>query len=329
MKNILIMPTLVLLLNSCVSTKAYEALQADNKQLAEKAASADSLRQATEASENRLRQLEAELRQTTRELEASLVSSNNLANNFNQLKEEYDKLVTQNQSELRTSSYEKISLQDQLIALKADMDQKQAQVNQLEKELYEKERQFSSIVGGYDQMENSLQARDQKIRELEAQLALQKQEMAALRSGLSELFRSISSTDLEIAEKEGRLYVSLSQKLLFKKGSTNIDNEGKRAIQQLGAILNRYPDIAITVEGHTDTDGTAERNWDLSVTRATAVVKELTKAGVDPRRITAAGRSFFDPVAPNNSEANKARNRRTAIVLSPQWSKVVNLLNQP
>ncbi|MCB0638841.1 MAG: OmpA family protein, partial [Lewinella sp.] len=90
--------------------------------------------------------------------------------------------------------------------------------------------------------------------------------------------------------------------------------------------LVNNPDINITVEGHTDTDGEADFNWDLSVGRATAVVKVLTANGVAPERIIASGRGEFFPVASNNTSAGKAQNRRTEIILTPRLDVLYDLL---
>jgi len=91
-------------------------------------------------------------------------------------------------------------------------------------------------------------------------------------------------------------------------------------------VLNDHPDIRINVEGHTDTDGTPARNWDLSVTRATAVVKELTRLDVSGHRITASGRAFHDPITFNDTEENKSRNRRTEIILSPRLEDILEIV---
>jgi chemotaxis protein MotB len=93
-------------------------------------------------------------------------------------------------------------------------------------------------------------------------------------------------------------------------------------------VLKQNPDIDILVEGHTDTDGTAAQNWDLSVSRATAVVKILTGFGVDPKKVTAAGRSFFFPVASNDTAQGKALNRRTEVILSPNLDELFELINR-
>jgi len=85
--------------------------------------------------------------------------------------------------------------------------------------------------------------------------------------------------------------------------------------------------VEINVEGHTDTDGSAAQNWDLSVRRATTVAQVLISNGVDPKRVIASGRSFYFPVASNSTSAGKAKNRRTEIILSPKLDKLYDLIN--
>jgi len=161
---------------------------------------------------------------------------------------------------------------------------------------------------------------------LSAQLDMQRQSLQSLKNGLNNALRGFSASDLTVVERNGKIYVSMSQNLLFASGSKIIDKRGKDALAKLSEVLVTTPDIDILVEGHTDTDGTADFNWDLSVARGTAVVKELTSHGVDPKRLTAAGRSFFIPVASNDTEDGKAKNRRTEIILSPKLDQLYKLL---
>jgi chemotaxis protein MotB len=112
--------------------------------------------------------------------------------------------------------------------------------------------------------------------------------------------------------------VVLSDALLFAKGSTQIGARGQDALKKLGATLATNTDMQIEVEGHTDSDGSAASNWALSQARALSVLQILLTAKVEPRRMVASGRAFYKPVAPNDVEANKAKNRRTEILLSPK-----------
>jgi chemotaxis protein MotB len=150
--------------------------------------------------------------------------------------------------------------------------------------------------------------------------------MKELKDNITESLLGFSNEDLNVSERNGRVYVSMSQDLLFAKGSSNIDAKGRDAIRKLAEVLKNHPNIRINVEGHTDTDGPPERNWDLSVTRATAVVKELTRLDVLGHRITASGRAYHDPITFNDTEENKSRNRRTEIILSPRLEDILEIV---
>jgi chemotaxis protein MotB len=98
-----------------------------------------------------------------------------------------------------------------------------------------------------------------------------------------------------------------------------------KALEQLAGALNQNPAIEIIVEGHTDNTGSVDYNWDLSVRRATAVVKILGISGVPPARMTAAGKGMHQPAFPNTTPENRAKNRRTEIILSPNMDKILEL----
>jgi chemotaxis protein MotB len=115
------------------------------------------------------------------------------------------------------------------------------------------------------------------------------------------------------------------QNLLFKAGSDKVEANGVTALAKLAKALNENPSIEIIVEGHTDNAGAVDYNWNLSVSRATSVVKILAMNGVLPNRMIASGRGMHHPIVPNNSEANKAKNRRTEIILSPNLDKILEL----
>jgi chemotaxis protein MotB len=134
---------------------------------------------------------------------------------------------------------------------------------------------------------------------------------------------------LTVEQRDGKVYVSLEAKLLFASGSTAVEPEGRKALEQLAKAVAGSKDLEIVVEGHTDTDALQSpshprNNWELSVLRATEVVGILTKSGaaIDPTRLTAAGRSEYHPVDP----ANKAKNRRIEIVLAPKLDALYDLI---
>lgn len=158
--------------------------------------------------------------------------------------------------------------------------------------------------------------------------------LAQVRALLDEMLQDFGSQGLTVSERGGMIYVSVDDKLLFELGKAEVSPEGERAVLKVAEVLARNPNIRIMVEGHTDNlpyrFNEGEQiidNWDLSVHRATAVVRILLRnKGIEPRRITAAGRSRYAPVAAGSSEAARARNRRTEIILTPDMDRLMELL---
>ncbi|MBS1504291.1 MAG: OmpA family protein, partial [Bacteroidetes bacterium] len=185
------------------------------------------------------------------------------------------------------------------------------------------------------QLSSDLQKREQRLKEVEAALQKRDAATAALKEKLQQALLGFQNSGLSVDVKDGKVYVSLADKLLFPTGSIIIDQHGKDALVQLAAVLNKEPDINIAVEGHTDTKkvinlGQIKDNWDLSVMRATSVVRFLTAApqNVDPHRLTATGKSEYQPVDPGTTPDALAKNRRIEIVLTPKLDELYNLIKQ-
>ena len=134
------------------------------------------------------------------------------------------------------------------------------------------------------------------------------------------------------AEENGKIYVALSDKLLFRSGSAQVDKRGKEALAKLAEVLNKQSAVDVSIEGHTDTKpihtARFEDNWDLSVIRATSVVRILTKEyGVNPLQIVPSGRGEFLPVADNDTEEGRSKNRRTEIIIAPKLDKLYHIID--
>jgi chemotaxis protein MotB len=138
------------------------------------------------------------------------------------------------------------------------------------------------------------------------------------------------SDELQVYEQDGKLYVSLQDKLLFASGSATVNRDGREALGKLAEVLNNNADIQIMVEGHTDNvpiSGRFEDNWALSTARATAIVRILTQNyKVESERVTASGRSYYDPKDSNDTAEGRAKNRRTEIILTPNLDELFKLL---
>ncbi|MFD2564741.1 OmpA/MotB family protein [Aquimarina rubra] len=177
----------------------------------------------------------------------------------------------------------------------------------------------------------SIKEKDLQIKTMNDALNKKDSVTLALVTSLKGALGNLADEDIEINVEKGVVYVSISDKLLFKSGSYNVSTRAKEVLGKVAKVVNDKPDIEFLVEGHTDNVPIKNKvlldNWDLSVKRATSVVRVLQNDfGVDPKRMTAAGRSYYVPVADNNSAANKAKNRRTRIVVLPKLDQFYNMI---
>lgn len=180
---------------------------------------------------------------------------------------------------------------------------------------------------------SELSDREKTINELQDMINAQNEKVRNLLNSVKDALLGFSTDELTITEKDGKVYIAMSDKLLFESGSARVDKRGKEALAKLAEVLNRQNDVDVFIEGHTDSKpiNTAQfkDNWDLSVIRATSVVRILTKDyGVNPLQIQPAGRAEFIPVASNETADGRARNRRTEIILAPKLDKLFQMLNQ-
>lgn len=193
---------------------------------------------------------------------------------------------------------------------------------------------LTTTSGKVSQLSADLRKREARLKEVEDALHRRDEASSALRDKLQQALLGFQNSGLTVTIKDGKVYVSLADKLLFPSGSIIINENGKLALQQLAAVLNKEPEINIAVEGHTDDKkvinlGQIKDNWDLSVLRATSVCRYLTETeNIDPHRLTATGKSQYQPVDPTDSNDARAKNRRIEIVLTPKLDELYNLIKQ-
>lgn len=158
--------------------------------------------------------------------------------------------------------------------------------------------------------------------------------MNTLKQSISNALTDFEGKGLTVEQRDGKVYVSMENKLLFNSGSWAVGSDGKKAITQLAQVLSENPDISVLIEGHTDDDpykGSefVSGNWDLSAKRATSIVKLLEQNNAIKRdNLTAAGRGEYAPIATNDSNEGKAKNRRIEVVLSPKLDELSKLLSE-
>ncbi|HCE53939.1 MAG: cell envelope biogenesis protein OmpA [Lutibacter sp. BRH_c52] len=301
--------------NSCVSKKVYQELEtkfnnlrSSNTALIEEK---DNLLVAKKA-------LEADLEKLNSDFSALKTQKEILDNEFVSLQSKY-KNLDESYNVLSTQSSKKLA--------------EQSQKNQeLLLQLEEKERKLALESDRLEKLQNELAQRSNQINELQGLIDAKEAQMQQLKNAISSALLNFEGKGLTVVQKNGKIYVSMENKLLFDSGSWAVGSEGKVAVEQLASVLSKNPDINVLIEGHTDnvpyTGATITDNWDLSVKRATAIVRILQNKGVNPTQITAAGRSEYVMVGSNATAEGKAKNRRIEIILAPNLDEISKLLNK-
>ena len=180
----------------------------------------------------------------------------------------------------------------------------------------------------------SLQEKDLTIRRLQDAVTRRDSVNLSLVQSLKGVLGNLDDEDIEISVEKGVVFVSISDKLLFRSGSYTVTNAAKEVLGKVAKVVNNKPDFEFMVEGHTDnvpyrSNGIILDNWDLSAKRATSVVRILQNDfGVDPKRMTAAGRSYYIPLVNNETSANRAKNRRTRIVVLPKIDQFYSMIEE-
>jgi chemotaxis protein MotB len=180
---------------------------------------------------------------------------------------------------------------------------------------------------------DNIGAKDIYIQDLQKSLARKDSLNMALVMNIKGAIGNMQDEDINVKVDKGVVYIDISDKLLFKSGSYDITDRAKEVLGKVALVVKNQPEIEFMVEGHTDNvafkRGVLIDNWDLSVKRATAVVRILqNQYGLDPARMSASGRSEYKPVASNDTPDGKAANRRTRIIILPQLDQFFKLLER-
>ncbi|MHB1147541.1 MAG: OmpA/MotB family protein [Lutibacter sp.] len=314
LKKAAILFIMTITLNACVSKKVYQEL---------------------ETKFNNLRSTNSAL---VEEKDNLLVAKKALEADLEKLNSDFDALKTQKvilDSEFASVQNKYKNLDESYNVLSAQSSKKLAEQSQKNQELLvqleEKERKLAIESARLEKLQNELAERSNQIDELQGLIDVKEAQMQQLKNAISSALLNFEGKGLTVVQKNGKIYVSMENKLLFDSGSWAVGSEGKNAVEQLANVLAKNPDINVLIEGHTDnvpyTGATVIDNWDLSVKRATAIVRILQNKGVNPTQITAAGRSEYVMVGSNATPEGKAKNRRIEIILAPNLDEISKLLN--
>jgi chemotaxis protein MotB len=305
---------------SCVPAKKYNELLER-----EKACSEELAKFKTSALDNeaKAKTLETRMETLNREVSALRRDTSDLGNRYRNLQAQYDRAT--GSSRALEQELDKIKDRDarELARMQADLEAKIIETQRKEDALIELEKELTN-------KQRLLADREARVRELEEMIARKDSAMKELRQRVAQALRGFSDKGLTVEERDGKIYVSLEARLLFASGSTTVEPEGRRAIVQLAKAIESEKDLEIIVEGHTDTDALNSRshprnNWELSVLRATSVVSIMVEnSTVDPKILSAAGRSEYHPIDP----LNKAKNRRIEVIISPNLDDLFQIISK-
>ena len=323
---------IVISLISCVSGKKFSELQDTSKQFMNER---DAFKTDNIGLEMQNRELEAKLSNIEKEMtivkdDISTVQSerDKAVDDYSKILSKYNELQNAQEDLIRGNVKETQKLLSELQAAQENLQRKEDLLRQLEQNLDTKKATL-------DELTFELEKRNARLAELEKILDGQKQIVQDLKSKVSEALLGFENNGLTVTMKNGKVYVSLDEKLLFKSASWDIDVNGKNALKKLAGVLERNPDIQVTIEGHTDNvpynpgSGQLKDNWDLSVKRATTVVRVLLEGSkIDAKRLTASGRSEYIPVDDRNTTDARQKNRRTEIVLTPDLTELYRLIDK-
>lgn len=311
----------VLLLSSCVSNKKYSALLLEKDALQRDYDLLKNVRREKKELLDSVSRVNTKNNQLAAELDDWKTRFSSLYATNEEQKTQIETLRYQNEQMLQTSSGERDKLQKELNKKLKDLEEREKQLRALESTI---KNQSSNL----DDVKKNLTVNERKIKALTDEIKARDAKMNELRTKVNEALKGFTNAELTVQQRNGKVYVSLSENLLFAKGSSVVGVKGKDALAKLATALNANAEIEVTVEGHTDSDGTADNNWTLSTQRAMSVVRLLIAGKVDAKRLTASGRALYLPIAPNDTEANKAKNRRTEIILSPKLDNLYKMVQE-
>ncbi|TVR71701.1 MAG: flagellar motor protein MotB [Marinilabiliales bacterium] len=321
--------TVIMLAASCVPAKHFQEMR-DEKVRSEQ--ERDSLLIENKRMDVALTEMEARILVLNNEIEQLILDSTdralilrNTRAELERTRRQYNELQETQEAVLKGSARETTRLLQQLQTTQEDLMAREDRLKEIEKDLTEKEQALGTLKADLDR-------RNERLMELEDVLARQDSVVNALHNTISAALRGFEGQGLSVHEKNGKVYVSLEEQLLFQTGSTVVDTEGERALRDLAEVLEENPEINIMIEGHTDNvpviPGPRMRdNWDLSVLRATSIVRILLDGtGIDPTRLLVAGRGEYMPLEQGDTPEARRINRRTEIILTPQLDELFRII---
>ena len=328
-KSILYLSAILFLVSSCVTPKIHNALLSEHETVNNKLIANEKqvlqLDNALEEKEGKILIIETQIAELRNDSVQNGKALTILQDKYNELSDTYDLLTSKNSRYMADKAKETKKLLEQLEQAQTALFEKEDELNNLSNSLDVKEEELKLA-------EKELSARSIRVTELETIINRKDSMVTALKKSISKALIGLEGEGLTIEQRNGKVYISLEEDLLFASGKYVVNSGGVTALNKLATALSSQTDLEILVEGHTDDiplsgKGLVKDNWDLSVMRATNVVKVLTKnPSLNPLQLTAAGRAEFVPIASNDTKEGRSSNRRIEMILSPNLDDLFDLL---
>ena len=332
MKNLLLLFSLTTLtITSCVSPKIHNALLSDFKN---NERSLSIKEQENLKLSEQLDEINAKvklLQEKVFNLRNDSIQNGNslmlLQDKFDELNTAYDLLVSKNTRQMSEKAKETKLLLEQLDEVQSKLLKKEDELNELSLTLKNKENELNKA-------QKDLNERSERVIELEKIIQQKDSSVTAIKKKVQQALIGLEGDGLTIEQRNGKIYISLEEDLLFESGKYIINENGVNALNKLSSALASQLDLEILVEGHTDNiqgsgRGVIKDNWDLSVMRATSVVKILLEnQAMNPLQLTAAGRGEHNPIATNETPEGRKMNRRIEMILSPSLDDLFDILEE-
>lgn len=320
---------LISILFACVPAKKYEELKSKQQACVEENEALKAQNKNLEEQNKELQLSIEDLKKRKTQLEADTMmlgqSLRQMTTNYDNINKTYQLLLDKNNELLAGNKSATEKLMKQLQKAQDDLQSQEDALRTLEGSLAAKEAHLKKLT-------EELEAREKRVNELEAMISRKDSLVTALKNKVKDALLGFENNGLTIEQKNGKVYVSLDESLLFSSGSYAVGSKGTEVLKKLAKVLEQNQDINVLVEGHTDNvplkgSGDIADNWDLSVKRATSVVKIITGSSkVNPKRLTAAGRSEYVPLDTSNTVEGRKKNRRIEVILTPKLDELFELL---
>jgi len=213
----------------------------------------------------------------------------------------------------------------QIADLQSQNSQLTSSNNDLKKQVTDLTTQNKAASDQFNSYKVQCQKNEQELKEVNDAMNELADNVMALQAKIDSAEAEFNNKGLEVHSENGVVYVDMKDNLLYKSGSAKLSEDGKKALGNLASVLSEMPKLKVIVVGNTDTmhvKGVAD-NWSLSTERANGVVRTLVRDyNIDPARLTAAGKGKFNPIGDNSTAEGRAKNRRTEIVLNPDWERL-------